>query len=887
MRYIVRGLSIFGSLALLVLIVAWFILSSSLMTSQRTAFVENLIAEKIGQDVVIKEGVRVGIGRQLQVSAATLVLPGALNSKGNLAIIDQLAFDVSAKELWKGKISLSNLSVRGIHLNLITTADGETSWQNLSVIGDSIKNSAKVSENSMPGILVDQVIELSEVTLLYQSALNGLDFDLKFGELALTRRGENNEGIVQGSGSLNGETFKLKGTFPTDEPFHAKAEFDYASIVVDQIPRKSGLEVRTAIAIAELGQLLDILKLNRVIEGTGDISATFKSADNKVKIDDLDVNVDLSSGQSLEVTGQIGELKNPADVSLTTRIRLYPEKSEPAPAESRFDLKLIAVDMVIDSVPGQVAKRQMVIKTNGFTLDTSGVGPPPIQFSELSRTPAGTLRVGNVNFWIGKRANPLLVMKGAVEDALQLREVSINGHVDIPGGSFFSPELAGSDAKLGKFLGGFLLKGDLQELSLQDLNVQTSETDIWDFEIKGSVGNILKLESVDLGVVANVHSGAALLASLSREPLETGKLELMLNLASSGTNWSSNAKITVSDSILQFEGSLDDATANPVLSGKIESDRILIDQLRSIILAVGQLRQLDKGADNDKASEEAGVQKTKDNPEVLRDVTLSPIGRSILTSGLDMNVAVDLRHIEGSKGSSSLKTELTLNETEFNVGPVEFEYGEAHFNVKGNIDLSDDAHLLKLTGDVGGWKLDDILHSLNFKKGASGTIYANFTLTGGTESIKQFVGSMNGDAVVSMRKGSIETRLLDLAGLGLLPWVFSKEKKKITPLVCLRAPLNISGGNVSTKKTTLETNEVQVVVFGKANLKNKTVDLNIQPRKIGKPLSRSPWPVTVKGPVSDPKIKVKDGPKRLKRKDGAHQMPTERKLCVPDILQLK
>lgn len=188
---------------------------------------------------------------------------------------------------------------------------------------------------------------------------------------------------------------------------------------------------------------------------------------------------------------------------------------------------------------------------------------------------------------------------------------------------------------------------------------------------------------------------------------------------------------------------------------------------------------------------------------------------------------------------------------------------------------------------LGGWKLDDILHSLNFKKGASGTIYANFTLTGGTESIKQFVGSMNGDAVVSMRKGSIETRLLDLAGLGLLPWVFSKEKKKITPLVCLRAPLNISGGNVSTKKTTLETNEVQVVVFGKANLKNKTVDLNIQPRKIGKPLSRSPWPVTVKGPVSDPKIKVKDGPKRLKRKDGAHQMPTERKLCVPDILQLK
>jgi hypothetical protein len=146
---------------------------------------------------------------------------------------------------------------------------------------------------------------------------------------------------------------------------------------------------------------------------------------------------------------------------------------------------------------------------------------------------------------------------------------------------------------------------------------------------------------------------------------------------------------------------------------------------------------------------------------------------------------------------------------------------------------------------------------------------------------------MSGNATVTMRNGSIETQLLDLAGLGVLPWVFSKDKKKVAPIVCLRAPLSISNGSISTKQTTLETDQVQVVVFGGVSLNNKALDLNLQPRKIGEPLSRSPWPVTVKGPLAKPKIKVKDGPKRLKRSDGANKMPAKRKLCIPDILQLQ
>ncbi|NOD84260.1 AsmA family protein [Ruegeria sp. HKCCD6119] len=883
MRFITKGVMVCCAVAFVAVVVAWLFLSSALFSSVRATFVENLISKKLGQDVLIDDEVRLGLGRQLHVSAAGLVLPGAIRAEANLAAIDKLEFKISARDLWNRKLSLSELSLSGVHLNLITDKDGVGNWQSASQTGARAGDPAKPANLSVAGILTDHKIDLTDVTVLYQNDLNGLGLDLQLPELNLKRDTETDVVTAVGAGALNGEKFTLNASIPADDSFQVAVNFDQIAIAAEEVPQENGLQVNTTIEVAELGQLLDILKLNRVLEGSGSIGAAFKSVDGVARIDDLAVLTELDGGQSLSLTGQIGELGNPEDVSLTTRIRLYPEDAEPAPAASRYDLKLIAVDMVIDSVPGQVPQRQMVIKTNGFTLDTSGEGPPPIKFSELSRTPEGALKVGNINLRIGNPADPFIILNGSVDDALQLQGISAEGLVDIPASSLISPELLGPDDQLGRFSGNFHLNGDINQLSLTNLDGKTSDTDVWNLEVHGTVENVLKFEDLDLAIDVAVPSGADLLQALSLERVETGQARLEINLVSEGTDWNASANVEVADSILQIMADLDNATSDPVLQGSIESDLIMIDQIRTIIQAAAQLRKL--GGPN--PEEKEPKKEDEGNQGALRDVTLKPIGRSILLSGMDMDVDVDLRHIEGAKGISSLQSEVTLNKNALKAGPLKFEYGGAHFDVSGQIDLSNDTHLLTLTGKAGGWQLDEILHSLNFKKGASGTIYADFSVTGGTDSVKHFANSMSGNATVSMRDGSIETQLLDLAGLGVLPWVFTKKKQKVAPIVCLRAPISISNGSISTKQTTLETDHVQVVVFGGVNVAGKVLDLNLQPRKIGEPLSKSPWPVTLKGPLAKPNIKVKDGPKRLKRSDGADKMPARRQLCVPDILQLQ
>jgi AsmA family protein len=160
-------------------------------------------------------------------------------------------------------------------------------------------------------------------------------------------------------------------------------------------------------------------------------------------------------------------------------------------------------------------------------------------------------------------------------------------------------------------------------------------------------------------------------------------------------------------------------------------------------------------------------------------------------------------------------------------------------------------------------------------------------VSGKHASFKGFLATVTGAATISMRNGSIDSQLLDLAGLGIIPWLFTKDRGPTAPIVCVQAPLTITNGRISTKRTVLETDQVQIVLFGYVDLNRKTLDISGQPRRIGKPLSRSPWPFTAVGPMAKPKIRVKSGPRRLRRSDGATTMPERRKICVPDILQLR
>lgn len=888
--FVLLGVLAFG------VVLGWLVLSSSLFSGTRSDLTAKLLTRALDREVLVTGDARIVPGLTLEVEADGLSMPSSSMPDVALANIGRISFDVSLMNLLNKRPALSNLIVDSASLTLIVAENGVTSWDTAGEAKPP-KSASGTPKKKMQSPLSDHRLALHKTTVIYQDARNGLDLTLQLADLDLSRKTAASALSLAGTGTLNGQSLTLDGTLPPQDPFSVAVTFDQIKLALNGTPATdgygAGMSVDMSADVTNLGQLLDVLKLEKSVDGTGHVSAVFTASDGVNRITDLKVLATLTGGQSVEVAGDIGELGNPEDMSIDTMIRLYPEDTKPAPTNSRRDLKLISVYMEIHSTPGQLAQRKMVIETNGFVLDTAGVGPPPIAVSKISRTPDGKLRLGSLALRIGPPASPFLILDGTVEDSLRLDGVAAAGQLDLTAGSLIAPLYFQGNDSLGRLTGDFHLAGNLEKLQLTDLNASTQGTDLWDLKVQGSVGNILKAESIALDIAVDVASGGDLLEAMNLKRVEAGPVSLSASMSSHDTNWTARAGVAVADSELHFDIELDDATTNPKVEGKIVSDLIRVDHLKDIVAAavqLGRLNELEKAAAENVATQtditaEAGTDTPAAPP--IRDLTLLPIGRAILLSGVDLGLTIDLNKIEGKKGISSLHSGLEMQGRKMQFGPMKVEYGDTHFDISGAMDLLEYPELIKLSGSTGGWDFANILHSLNVKKQASGILSATFDVSGNITSVQDFLTSMNGYATISMHTGSIDTQLLDIAGLGVLPWLFSKERGAQAPIVCMLAPLSLSNGRISTKKTVLETDQVQIVVYGNADLKAKSLDISGQPRKIGKPLSRSPWPFTLKGPMAKPKVKVKDGPRRVKRSDGADTMPAKRKRCVPDILQLQ
>jgi uncharacterized protein involved in outer membrane biogenesis len=163
-----------------------------------------------------------------------------------------------------------------------------------------------------------------------------------------------------------------------------------------------------------------------------------------------------------------------------------------------------------------------------------------------------------------------------------------------------------------------------------------------------------------------------------------------------------------------------------------------------------------------------------------------------------------------------------------------------------------------------------------------------FNVSGSTASGKAFVNSMRGTASLSMSQGYVSTSLLELAGLGIFPWLFSEELRQgYTDITCVVAPINIEAGRVSSDSIVVETGSVQLVAKGQVDWVKDFIAIRAEPRRVGKPLSRSAWPFDVTGQLSSPKFKLDVGGSRNKAPEGADAMPADRQPCVSDMNQLQ
>jgi uncharacterized protein involved in outer membrane biogenesis len=899
--WIIVTLKWFAILVVILMTLAWLILAAPFFSGFRKTFIENILSEQIGQAFVVDGDVRIVLGGTTRVHVSGAKIPSTTMKGTNLAELNLLEWELNLPALLDGRVDLDNLVVDGLQANVITTKDGTTSWTKLDVkpkVSDKTADGAekqRVADEIPPesasifNFLKDKTVTFTNIGLVVVDETSGFEFVFDLQSILLEQLEGGKLVSVTGEGTVNGEAFNLDGKYPVDQPFTNVLSIGDISVSYNgsAISREQGggYAARLVLETGEIGDIFDVLGLTRSFEGHGALSADITSQSALLAIQNLKSSFNLSKGQEITITGDVKNIIEREGFDVKIEARLHPINQPPKKAASLKELKLTDIVAQIVSTDQKLEFKKIDIGTNAFDQGLEKVGP--ISIGRIYRTPNQTLGLKDVQLQAGPEEAPYIVANGDVGDVFKFKGVDLKGTLTGPS-SLLLKSLSKNDvAKFGRVTADFEVSDKSGDLSLTKLTAQTEDTDLWSLGANLSVKDVTSLEGIYADLKLRVEKSAEFLGALGVEPIDVGALEFGVTLEGQATAADLGVLFKAGGSDLQTNLSVDLSKEINVIRGQILSERLQLADLRDGAKAIVQIGNAGRtAADQD---EDIPLEDSKPpiQPLVLENKREIFDLERILTE-TDLEIALVLKEFVGDAGTSSMNSQFSAKEGQIEAGPIELFYGPGFFKVTAKMDAIETPELLRVNGSTNGWDFGKILDAVGVGIEAHGTLDAAFDVAGNVSSGKAFVNSLTGSASLNMGNGSVATSLLELAGLGIFPWLFSKELAEgETEIVCVKAPVRINTGRVSFDSIVVETRSVQLVVQGEVDWIRDTIGVRAEPRRVGDPLARSAWPFEVNGKLSEPKFKLKVGGSRSKRTDGAAEMPADRVPCQPDIMQLE
>lgn len=146
------------------------------------------------------------------------------------------------------------------------------------------------------------------------------------------------------------------------------------------------------------------------------------------------------------------------------------------------------------------------------------------------------------------------------------------------------------------------------------------------------------------------------------------------------------------------------------------------------------------------------------------------------------------------------------------------------------------AAALKASVNVAGVDLGRVLKEMGVSDALSGgPLEAKIALTGRGGSVRALMAGLNGTSLISLGKGKVNNKAVDLAGADLLNELLAginplAKSEDATELKCGVVNVAIRDGLISSDNTiAVETGKMNVVSSGTVNLKNEELDLAVRP----------------------------------------------------------
>lgn len=916
LRFISRAIGLIFALAIVTLTAAWLFLALPFFAPQRIDMAEKLLTKDLGRPVSVSGDAKLKFGKNIRLVMTDVKIASPTTDDIDLAVAEALELDLDPRDFLNGTLSLDNFKLNGLVLNFVTFEDGTKSWSSApagtntpdsNTGSDTSANDERASGDDKPGPLDRIEVDISQSSIRIENRVTGFIFDLGVDDLTLKRSPELKGMQIAANGSLNNEPLKIDGSYSTEAPFSMVAGIATSMVQIDGNPVRQadgkGYTVRVETEIDEIGDMLEVLGLARTIEGRGSLSVDIGVDGPNISAEQFDVVADYSDGRQVKASGSVDDLVSLDGIAAVISARLYPEGQEPPKAALLRDIRITGFDIDLSGALDALDLTSVHVSTNAFVEDFRDIGQMSI--SKVRRTPEGKLEIQDLELQAGPVDAPYMQARGSIGDAVKLEHIDIHGTLKVPASVFFRSLGEDKARAFGSLDGEFVLKEEGDGFGIRQLTVETAETDLWTFQTDATLEKIQTLEGLDIKLSVGMDDPAGVLKAIGRSPVDSGPLRLSLELSGETRTYDSKINLTAGSTQAEISLNLKDEESGPIVRGALVSDRVVASEIHK---AVAVFVQIDKQRKTPSDSPEVQPLVLTDDrviqPLVLKDERVVqplvlPIGDISETAGqflsidalatrLDVEFGIDIKQVVGAEDVSSVKSDLKVRNGKLSFGPLNIAHGGGYFNINAAMDVVKSPGVVAVNGATGGWDLGKIMSSMGASIGAQGILGGRFALSGSSASVDRFLRTMVGNADISMGKGRIDTSLLELAGLGVIPWLFSKDLRRgYEEIVCIEMPVRIDRGKIKSNNIVLETDNVQLVARGTIDVANDTISLRAEPRPVGRPLARSAVPVNVSGKLSDPKVDIHLGGSRAVRTDGADDMPTARKPCKPDISQLQ
>ncbi|WP_204114231.1 AsmA-like C-terminal region-containing protein [Shimia biformata] len=865
-----RGAIWAGAVVLLLLVVLpWLVLESAMFSKLRRDLVSRALSEELKIPVIIDGDVSVSLSRRLRFSVVDAHIPSTTMPDRITASLGAAQFSVPLAALLEGRFPIQDLVVRDLDAEAYRDSAGRTSWTQTGGLFTATGDNGKPKSNLLR-VFYDKRIDIQNIRLKLINDQSGFDFLFDLQAFLLDYTGSDNPVTLTSHGAMNGQPFEVTGDFPRGADFSIAAMFGRQQLDISGAPYRDGVTdgfgADITLTSPDLQGFLDLVALKGDVEGSGRLSFALDHRPGVIELDRIDLGARTGAGRSLMVRGRAGNLLTLDGIDLATDLRLVEDAATIPPAQRLRDIRVLRVTADILGSRGQFELAAIDAHTNAFDTELDQIGPARV--GKLFRAEDGRLELTGIRLQSGDPADPFLVAEGQILDLLALKafrfEGQLNGHADM-----IFPDISPEDLdELGRVQASFALSDESGVVALERLVAESTPSDLWRFRGQARVADLTRFRGASLAADMSVTGAGAVLQVLGLPDSDIGTVALELGAEAEGSDITMFLGLDVDGTTARLDLSHLETARKNILRGALFSPAIDLDGLLGLIRS---------GVDMAKANRQDSH--AREQPSLMQDrrvpkpLIVAPDGRAIkplvvqLDPGrtmllrvlrrLDLEFGIKVDHLTGNDTFSGIDSRVVMNRGKLSAGPLTARVAGAHVTLGATSDVILDPGTLHVDGTMSGLSLSRVLRLLRIDMDASGKIGGSFGVALDLGRDVPLLRRTTGWARFDMKNGEIATSLIDLAGLGVFPWLFSgRAGRGRAPIACLVAPVTVNNGTFSSNQVVLETDAVQVILKGKINIPANQIALRGEPRPATRPLARSAFPFEVTGKLTKPDVSI-------------------------------